>query len=85
MQILISGYKTTLSNILNNKQTFFLSVGTIAISIFILGLFSLLFLNLNEFLSKWNRQIQLIVYLKDDITKSYPIHLQRLITLFIKL
>ena len=47
-----------------------MSVGTITISIFILGLFSLLFLNLNEFLSKWNRQVQLIVYLKDDITKS---------------
>ena len=70
MQILISGYKTTLSNILKNKQTFFLSVGTITISIFILGLFSLFFLNLNEFLSKWNRQVQLIVYLNDDITKS---------------
>tara|TARA_Y100001936_G_C16003013_1_gene628998 strand:- start:160 stop:1059 length:900 start_codon:yes stop_codon:yes gene_type:complete len=69
MQILISCYKTTLSNILNNKQTFFLAVGTITISIFILGLFSLLFLNLNEFLSKWNRQVQLIIYLKDDITK----------------
>tara|TARA_B100001123_G_C15283048_1_gene1014666 strand:+ start:759 stop:1658 length:900 start_codon:yes stop_codon:yes gene_type:complete len=70
MQILISGYKTTLSNILKNKQTFLLSVGTITISIFFLGLFSLLFLNLNEFLSKWNRQVQLIVYLKDDITNS---------------
>ena len=70
MQILISGYKTTLSNILNNKQTFLLSVGTIIISIFILGLFSLIFLNLNEFLSKLNRQVQLIVYLKDDIKIS---------------
>ena len=69
MQILISGYKTTFSNILKNKHTFFLSVGTITISIFILGLFLLLFFNLNEFLSKWNRQVQLIVYLKDDITK----------------
>ena len=69
MQILISGYKTALSNILNNKQTFFLSVGTITISIFILGLFSLLFENLNGFLYKWDRQVQLIVYLKDDITK----------------
>ena len=54
MQILLSGYKTTLSNILKNKQTFFLSVGTITISIFILGLFSLFFTNLNEFLSKLN-------------------------------
>jgi len=70
MQTLISGFKTTLSNILNNKQTFFLSVATITISIFILGLFLMLFVNLNGFLSKWNRQVQLIAYLNDDITKS---------------
>ena len=70
MQTLISGFKTTLSNILKNKQTFFLSVATIIISIFILGLFLMLFVNLNGFLSKWNSQVQLIVYLNDNITSS---------------
>ena len=70
MQTLVSGFKTTLSNILNNKQTFFLSVATITISIFILGIFLIIFVNLNGFLSKWNRQVQLIAYLKDDITNS---------------
>jgi cell division transport system permease protein len=70
MQILISGFRTTLSNILNNKQTFLLSVATIAIAITILGLFLLLFFNLNGLLSSWNRQVQLIVYLDDDITAS---------------
>ena len=70
MGILYSGFRTTLSNILNNKQTFALSVATITISIFILGLFLILFLNLNSFFLKLNNQIQLIAYLNDDITAS---------------
>ena len=70
MQTFISGFRTTLSNILNNKQTFFLSVFTISISIFILGLFLMLFSNINGFLSKLDDQVQLIVYLNDNITSS---------------
>ena len=70
MQTFISGFRTTLSNILKNKQTFFLSVATITISIFILGLFLMLFSNLNGFLSKLDDQVQLIVYLNDNITSS---------------
>ena len=68
MQTYISGFRTTLSNILNNKQTFFLSVATITISIFILGLFLMLFSNLNGFLSKLDDEVQLIVYLDDNIS-----------------
>jgi len=68
MQILISGFRTTLSNILNNKQTFILSVATISIAISIFGVFLLLFFNLNGLLTTWNRQVQLIAYLDDDIT-----------------
>jgi cell division transport system permease protein len=68
MQIIISGFRATLSNILNNKQTFLLSVATITIAVSILGLFLLLFFNLNGLLTTWNRQVQLIVYLDDDIT-----------------
>jgi cell division transport system permease protein len=70
MQTLIGGFTTTLSNILNNKQTFLLSVVTITIANSILGLFLLLFFNLNGLLTTWNRQVQLIVYLDDNITVS---------------
>ncbi len=80
MQTLISGFRTTLSNILNNKQTFLLSVATITIAISILGLFLLLFFNLNGLLSNWNRQVQLIVYLDDDITVSQKEILEGLIS-----
>ena len=70
MQTIISGFRATLSNILNNKQTFFLSVATITISLFILGLFLMLFSNLNGLLSKLDDEVQLIVYLNDDITSA---------------
>ena len=70
MQAFISGFRTTLSNILNNKQTFFLSVATITTSIFILGLFLMLFSSLNGLLSKLDDEVQLIVYLNDNITSG---------------
>ena len=70
MQTIISGFRATLSNILNNKQTFFLSVATITISLFILGLFLMLFLNLNGLLSKLDDEVQLIVYLNDNVTSA---------------
>jgi len=80
MQTFISGFRTTLSNILKNKQTFFLSVATITISIFILGLFLMLFSNLNGFLSKLDDQVQLIVYLNDSITSSESAVLEDIIS-----
>ena len=70
MQTFISGFRTTLTNILKNKQTFFLSIVTITTSIFILGLFLMLFSNLNGFLSKLDDRVQLIVYLNENITSS---------------
>ena len=76
MEKLFSGIKTCFANIRKNKQTFFLSVATITISIFILGLFLIIFINLNSLLVKWNSQVQLIVYLDDDITKSQKKYLK---------
>jgi len=80
MGTLYSGLTTTLSNILKNKQTFLLSVATITISIFILGLFLILFFNLNGILLNLNNQVQLIAYLSDDITPSQKSNLQEYIS-----
>ncbi|SVD60876.1 uncharacterized protein METZ01_LOCUS413730, partial [marine metagenome] len=62
--------KTTFLNIKANKQVFVMSVITICIAFSILGLLLLVFVNLNTLFSTWNKQVQLIVYLKDDISKS---------------
>lgn len=61
-------FKTTLSNIKSNKQLFFASVGTITTALSILGLFLFVYINLNSVLSFWNDQVQLIVYLDDEIS-----------------
>ncbi len=60
--------KATLINIKSNKQLFFASVGTITTALSILGLFLFVYVNLNSVLSFWNDQVQLIVYLDDEIS-----------------
>jgi cell division transport system permease protein len=70
--------KTTLSNIKSNKQLFFASVGTITTALSILGLFLFVYINLNSVLSFWNDQVQLIVYLDDEISSGERKQLEKL-------
>ena len=69
-QEFLIGFQATIANVRSNIQTFMISVITIAISICILGFFLIIFFNLNGFFSSWNQKVQLIVYLKDDISQS---------------
>ena len=71
---------TTLSNIKSNKQLFLASVGTITIALSILGLFLFVYVNLNSVLSFWNDQVQLVVYLDDDITGKEKKRLEEMIS-----
>jgi cell division transport system permease protein len=70
--------KTTFINIKSNKQLFFASVGTITIALSILGLFLFVYVNLNSVLSFWNEQVQLIVYLDDEVSQSEKKQLEKL-------
>ena len=81
IQALFIGLRTTISNIRANKQTFLISVMTIAISIGILGLFLIVFFNLNGLLTGWNQQVQLVIYLGDDISQSQKSDLEDLFKL----
>ena len=81
IQALFIGLRTTISNIRANKQTFLISVMTIAISIGILGLFLIVFFNLNGLLTSWNQQVQLVIYLGDDISRSQKCDLEDLFKL----
>ena len=71
---------TTLSNIKSNLQVFLVSVATITVAFSILGLFLVIFVNLNSFLTTWSKHVQLIVYLEDDISKSQRVDLEQLIS-----
>ena len=81
IQALLIDLRTTISNIRANKQTFLISVMTIAISIGILGLFLIVFFNLNGLLTSWNQQVQLVIYLGDDISRSQKSDLEDLFKL----
>jgi cell division transport system permease protein len=70
--------KTTFSNIKSNKQLFSLSVATNFIAFAILGIFFLLFVNLDVLFSSWDKHIQLIVYLDDKISNSNKIKIELL-------
>jgi len=70
--------KTTFINIKSNKQLFFASVGTIATALSILGLFLFVYINLNSVLSFWNEQVQLIVYLDDEISSGEKEQLEKI-------
>ena len=70
--------KITFSNIKSNKQLFFASVGTITTALSILGLFLFVYINLNSVLSFWNEQVQLIVYLDDEISNGEKKQLEKL-------
>ena len=75
-QALIIGFQATITNVRANMQTFLISVVTIAISIGILGVFLIIFFNLNGFLASWNKQVQLIVYLEDNISPAQKNNLE---------
>jgi len=71
---------TTFSNIKSNLQVFLISVATITVAFSILGLFLVIFVNLHSFLTTWSQQVQLIVYLEDEITKNQRQALEQLIS-----
>lgn len=70
LQFIMNSLSTTFSNIKSNRQVFLVSIATITIAFSILGLFLVIFVNLNSFLTTWNQQVQLIVYLEDNITSN---------------
>ncbi len=54
----------------------FASIGTVAVSLFVLGVFLILVLNMNRMASMLESQVQISVYLQDDVKKSDRIDLQ---------
>lgn len=55
------------ANIMNNRLVHFITLGTTTASFIILGLFLLIFFNLNLWLEGWGKSLTLSVYLEDVI------------------
>lgn len=72
--------RATFTNINSNKQLFFASVGTITIALSILGLFLFVYINLNSVLTFWSDQVQLIVYLEDEVSSREKKKLEKVVS-----
>ncbi len=77
---MMNSVATTVSNVKSNRQVFLVSITTITIAFSILSLFLVLFVNLNTFLTTWNQQVQLIVYLEDTVTVKQRQALEQVIS-----
>lgn len=63
-------FKHALSSILTNRLIYTLSVGTIAISLFIFSAFVLLSVNVKSWIQGWGQTLSISVYLKDGIDEE---------------
>ncbi|MDQ0202522.1 permease-like cell division protein FtsX [Pectinatus haikarae] len=62
--------KEVAASLKRNNWMSLASIGTVTISLFILGLFLMVVVNLDRMASTLESQVQISVYLKDDITKK---------------
>lgn len=62
--------KEVATSLKRNNWMSLASIGTVTISLFILGLFLMVVVNLDRMASMLESQVQISVYLKDDITKA---------------
>lgn len=60
----------TLRSLRRNNWMSFASIGTVAVSLFVLGVFLLLVLNMNRLASSLESQVQISVYLADGLSES---------------
>lgn len=71
MRISLIGYflKKALENIRINPFLSLVTLSTIAISMLILGLFALIYLNVQQFLHQWGDELRVTAYLKETISQ----------------
>ena len=62
--------RIALSNIKENREICLVTLVIMTVALSILGLFFLIFFNLNSVLEAWNRQVRLVVYLNDNVTRQ---------------
>ena len=70
MRTWIYYWKHAVESILNNRMIHMISVGTITISMLLLGAFMLFYANINNWVMEWGRSLSMSVYLEEGISAS---------------
>lgn len=62
--------KEALEGIKANKEAYLIAIATTAVSMAIFGIILIVFFNFHELAKTWREKIQIVIYLKDGITKK---------------
>jgi cell division transport system permease protein len=67
LRALVYFFEEALTSLWRSRLINSLSVGTMAVSLFVLGAFLTVASNLNEVVARWTRKVQVTFYLQDDV------------------
>ena len=70
LRLCIYFLKTAILNIVNNRLVHTISIGTITISMLLLGSFLLLSVNIRSWLGDWGESLSMSVYIKDGLDEN---------------
>ncbi len=72
MKISTSEYivRETIISLKRNSWMSFASIGTVAVSLFVLGMFLILVLNMNRMVASLESQVEISVYIRDEVSDS---------------
>ncbi|RPI76917.1 MAG: ABC transporter permease [Desulfobacteraceae bacterium] len=70
MRIWIYFFRQTFINIANNRLIHAISIGTMIVSLLLLGAFMLFFINVYNWMEGWSQSLSVSVYLRDGIGES---------------
>ncbi|CAI6084459.1 permease-like cell division protein FtsX [Cohnella sp. JJ-181] len=70
LSTLVRHVREGVKNVFRNGWMSFASIGSIVVSLFVLGVFMLLALNVNQWADQFDSQVQVNVYLESDIGQS---------------
>lgn len=72
MKISTSEYivRETIISLKRNSWMSFASIGTVAVSLFVFGMFLILVMNMNRMVSSLESQVEISVYVKDEVSDS---------------
>jgi len=70
LRIWLYYFKNAFINIMNNRLIHVISMGTITVSMLLLGSFMLLSINLDNWIKEWGGNLSMSVYLKDGIDEK---------------
>ena len=72
-------FRQALANIRNNRLVHFIGLSTMAISIFILGVFVLLYVNVYAWIQRWGGSMRMSIYLEEGLGKEALEKIERFI------